>query len=199
MAQFKGKGALSEVNLVAIHYSNAVSRDKETGEIKGRAIELQLDARDHRAAGQDNLNLSTKKDKGPDGKDRFDNGVFYSANQANDMLKAAGTNRFDVKNKDGVKVGDGFALKADLMFSKDGNAIVNTKKPMGASDFQVDENTRDNQFNHMRETRAAKAAAKEAEKPAVQAEAPAPQQSFEGFSADVNEPEAPSNEEPAFS
>lgn len=174
MVFLKGTGAFKDLNLVAVHYDKAVSRDKETNEIKGRALEFQLDARDAKAADQSNLNLVSKRDgKNPDGSDRHRNGTFYSAAQSNKMIEVAqqSGNVFPVNDKDGNKVGVGFGIKAEAMVGKDG-LIVNTKNEIKPSDFKVDETTRANQFDHMREVGSANRAKAAEEKATKAAEAP---------------------------
>lgn len=170
MAQFTGKGAMGKVNVLLRVYTNAVTKDGKT-----LFADAQLDARDPRAAGQDNLHFVSNRTKDENGKTRFNNTAAYAQSQFDSLVAAAGDNVQPILDKDGAEIGNVYALQGDVMPNSRGNGvIVNTNKELGASDFVIDDKTMDNQYAAMKEARDAKATAK-----AAKAEAPAPEQTAE--------------------
>lgn len=179
MAQLKGKGAMTGVNLVAVVYDNGATKDG-----KSHYADVQVDARDPRGPGQTNLHLKSDRVKGPDGKTRFNNGAPYSISQLDEIKQAAGPNTEPVNDKDGNQVGTLYGVKGNVMPANRGTGLVINTKSVEASEFKVDANTLDNQFASIKAAKEAQAAAK-----SNQAEAPAAEQTAQAEqSADVEEP-----------
>ena len=169
MAILKGPGAFTDVNLIAVQYDKSMTKNG-----KSAYLDMQIDAQDKRGPNQTSLHLVSDRQKDAEGNVRWNNGAPYSTDQLNTIKEAAGDNTIRVKNVDGEEIGTAYALKASIMKASRGNGLViNTVKPMGPSDFKLDESTMDNQYASMS---AASAAAKEkkAEAKAAEAEAPAP-------------------------
>ena len=119
---------------------------KKQGEppVQGYSVMLQLNANDDRTkkatemnpSGGSNLNLATVKFEGKDGTERLGHNRFYTKEQGDKMIEAAGVNVAKARGQDG-KIRDDkqvIAFKADLIPSRDGLA-VNTSKPMNASEI----------------------------------------------------------------
>jgi hypothetical protein len=165
-----GPGSTKGVNLVVIAYDNRVNKNKETGEISTRYLDVRMHPDDKRAAGQTTLALVTKKDdKSPTG---FNNTARYSASQFEAIQKAAGDNAVDLTNTAGDVVGKIYGVKSDLLISN-GDVIANTKT-LEASEHSVAPNEagveiRQQIFDRMAESKAAREAAKAA--PAAEAQA----------------------------
>lgn len=148
MAQLKGKGAMSGVNLLAKTFNNNRTKDGKT-----QFFDIQVDHRDKQGQGQTNLHLVSSKTTGPDGKSRFNNGAPYSAGQFEKIAEAAGPNVEPIANADGEEVGKVYAIKADLMPSSRGNGLVLNSESLGQSDFKVDDKTMTGQFQSMHAAR----------------------------------------------
>lgn len=160
-------------------------------EQKGYVAALQLNADDERTkkatelnpSGGAQLHLASAYFKGRDGKNHLGHGRFYTEEQGNKMIEAAGKNVAQAKGQDGKNLPDTkvIAFKADLVTSKNGLAVNTAKemKPSELADFGKSAPKADKamsrQFEAMSEASArakeAKAAAKD-----VQAEAPAAEQ-----------------------
>lgn len=170
MAVLKGKGAATDVNLIAVGYTNAAS---ETS----RWLDVQIDHRDPRAKDQSNLHLSSSKET-RDGAERYIHTVPYSeSKQIPKMVEAAGDNKAPKYDIDGNVTGQIIAFKGSLMTSDDNKGwIVNTSKPMGPSEFGIDDKTLDAQYASMQDAseknKAAKAQEQEAAPQAEQPQAP---------------------------
>lgn len=168
MATLRGPGAMTNVNLVVGKYDKSVyTNDKGN---TSHFVDAMVDHRDARAAGDSNLHISRK-----DGKDgRTNNDQAYSDGQWNAIVEAAGENKTPMRDKEGNEVGTYYAVKGSLMKTGATELVINTKKPLGPSDFQIDEKTNDAQFDHMKAAKAAKQAAK-AEKAAAAPAAETPE------------------------
>lgn len=191
MAQLKGKGSMTGVNLIVSTFDNNVTKDGKT-----RFLDAQIDHRDPRAAGQTNLHLISNKVEGADGKARYNNGAAYTAqgkdggkSQFEQLVETAGPNVEPIL-KDGKPVGQRFAVKANLMPSSKGNGLVVNIKSLEQSDFKLDGKTMDGQIASVKaavETRNATKAAQ------AEAKAAAPEQSAEEQNdVQVQEADAPS-------
>lgn len=175
MAQLRGPGSMTGVNLLAKVYDNGVTKDG-----KFRFVDAQIDARDQRGPAQTNLHLTSQRVTDKDGKTRYNNGAAYSTGQFEEIVKAAGPNFEPITNKDGEEIGRIFAVKANVMPSTKGNGLVLNTKSLDQSDFKVDGKTMDNQFASMKGAKEAADAAKASqaqEAPATEAQAEAPEQS----------------------
>lgn len=187
MANLKGPGAMTGVNLIARHYDSSVHTNEKTGKTS-KFVDVMVDARDQRGQGDKNLHISTRKETGKDGKARYNNSAAYSSEgQFDKIIEATGPNTEPILNKEGEKVGTAYGFKGSLMPSQRGGLIVNTNKPLGQSDFKMEKGTLDNQFEAMK---AAKGAAP-AQEQAAQAETPAAQ-------APAAEAAEVQNDEPSF-
>lgn len=165
MAQLKGPGAMTGVNLVVKTFDNNVTKDGKT-----QYLDVQVDARDQRAPGQNNLHLISERVDKDDGEVRYNNGAPYSMGQFDAIRKAAGPNVEPIM-KDGERIGAAFGVKANLMPSSKGNGLIINTKTVKPSDFKVDGTTLDAQFKSM----TAAKEAKQAQAPAVADQAPAAQ------------------------
>lgn len=193
MANLKGPGAMTDVNLIARVYDSAVYTNEKTGKTT-RFVDVMVDARDQRGQGDKNLHISTRKETAKDGKERYNNTAAYSADQEGQfakMVEAAGPNGVPVLNKQGEKVGSAFAFKGSLMPASRGGLIVNTNKELKQSDFKMENDTLDKQFAAMKAAKAApdKAAPAAEAQAETQAQAPA---------AEAAEPAQVENDEPAI-
>lgn len=166
MAQLKGPGAMTGVNLVVKTFDNNVTRNGKT-----QYLDVQVDARDQRAPGQNNLHLISERVDKDDGEVRYNNGAPYSTRQFDTIRQAAGPNIEPIMNKDNEQIGAVFGVKADLMPSSKGNGLIINTKTVKPSDFKVDGTTLDAQFASM----TAAKEAKQAQAPAVGDPAPAAQ------------------------
>lgn len=167
MANLRGKGSFTGVNLLARTYDNAVTKDGKT-----QFLDVQVDARDARAAGDNNLHLTSTRTKDQNGKDTYNNSAAYTSGQYEDMQAAAGPNSEPILNKDGEKIGQVLAFKANVMPSQRGNGLVVNTKSLEQSDHKVDSQTLDNQYAAMKEAGAAAKAAAPEQSAEAQAEAP---------------------------
>ena len=157
-------------NLLVVVYTDKDGNPKNlTKDGKTQYADVQLDARDPLAVGQTNLHATTRRDKAPDGSDRYSNGAPYSVDQFTAIQEAAAGNVAKVPTKDGG-LAEVYGVKADIMPATRGSGLViNTKKEMGTSAFTVDGDVLSNQIAAVREAKAAKDAAA----PALEAEAEA--------------------------
>lgn len=180
MVKFRGEGAMTDVNLIVAVYGDGVSKD-------GKSVRLtpQLDHRDPRAAGQGNLFLVNEPFERKDGSKGHSNKGFYSLQPKNEGEKsqfevlaeaASSEPGHDIqlppndKGEPGPRV---MSVKANCFFNKQGQAVINTSKPVGPG-LPIDEKILEQQFNAAKEAREAKKAA-QAEAPQAatpQAEAP---------------------------
>lgn len=151
MAYLSGEGAMTNVNLLVKTYDNAITKNGKT-----QFLDVMVDHRDQRGPGQTNLHLVSKKQE-IDGKTRYNNGTGYSMNQFETIKAAAGPNVEPVTNKDGEQIGETFAVKASVMPTKDG-LIINTNKGVSQSDFKMEPNTLNNQFESMKVAKQARQA-----------------------------------------
>ncbi|WP_026820065.1 hypothetical protein [Arthrobacter castelli] len=157
MAQLKGKGAFTGVNLVAKTFDNNVTKDGKT-----RFLDVQVDHRDERGKSETNLHLTSNRTVGDDGQTRYNNGAPYSAGQFDKIAEAAGPNVEPIANADGEKIGQLYGVKANVMPSAKGNGLVLNSESLGGSDFDIDSQTMDGQFSSMREARDARATEQQA-------------------------------------
>jgi hypothetical protein len=149
MAQLKGKGSMTGINLIAKSFHNSVTKDG-----KSQYLDVQIDARDARGPEQTNLHLVSERQKTDDGKTRFNNGAPYSTGQFEEIKKAAGDNLTPILNKDGEEIGTVYGIKGNVMPATRGTGLVMNTKTLEASAFTVDANTLDNQFDSMRAAKA---------------------------------------------
>lgn len=121
MVKFKGTRSMQDVNLVAAWDDRHVSKGAD-GDVKLQFMDIQVDARDGRAAGQQNLHL------GASGRELSS---AYSSGQLDAMVEAAGSNV--EKGADGVNRA---TFKASLFVSRDRGFVVDTRSLQG-SDFEI--------------------------------------------------------------
>ncbi|MGW6600521.1 hypothetical protein [Streptomyces sp. NPDC055036] len=169
MASLRGKGAMTEVNLIAKVYKNGVTKDGRT-----HYADVQIDARDARGPEQTSLHLRSDRTRGDDGKIHYNNGAPYSTGQIEEIARAAGPNTKPILNKDGNEIGTLYGFKGNVMPATHGTGLVVNTKSVKASEFKVDERTLDNQFTSMRAASEA-AAARKVKTPAPEAEPTAEQ------------------------
>lgn len=172
MANLRGKGAMTDVNLIAVSYDKAESETSKW-------VDVQIDHRDKRAQGQSNLHLYGKPEQKQDGSPGWTNNQPYSIDkQWNKMLEAADENVAPKRDIEGNIVGKVIAFKASLMNADNPRegAIVRTNKEIKPSDFKVDEKTLDAQYASMTAAKEAKEAQAEQQTEAPQAQAEAPAQ-----------------------
>lgn len=150
MAVLKGKGSMTGVNLIAKVYDNSVTKNG-----KSHYADVQIDARDLRGPSQTNLHLKAERVQGEDGKIRFNNGAPYSVDQMADIVKAAGPNVEPINDKDGNRIGSVYGVKGNVMPASRGTGLVVNTKSLEQSDFKVDPQTLDRQFESMRAAKAA--------------------------------------------
>lgn len=177
MVALRGKGAMTNVNLLMVQYDNARNVNQNGKET--RFPNIQVDSRDPRAAGQTQLHVHSKRDE--KSKSGYNNDVPLSREQFDAISQAAGPNTEPLLNQEGDQVGTVYGFKASLMPASDKAGLVpNTKKELGQSDFKVDGNTLDSQYAFMSENSKAKAAEKAAQKDEPEVETPeADQQAVE--------------------
>lgn len=135
MATLKGKGAMQGVNLIA--KIGAAVHDKETGEIKGHFVEVQVDQSlkkpdkilDGTSMADSNPYLSSVEQQHPNGGTYVSHMKYYSESQIDAMRAGAGKKSFtapDAKGQEHEVLG----IKANVMKASDGALIVNTKAPI---------------------------------------------------------------------
>lgn len=169
MANLRGPGAMTDVNLIARLYDNAQHTNKNGN--TSYFVDVMVDGRNESAKGDPNLHIATQRTKDANGKQRISNTQPYAQPQLDKLLVAAGDNVTPIKNQAGEAIGKAFAFKGSLMPVKNNQLIVNTNKTLGASDFEpVTEQVLNNQFAMMKEASVANKAAKQAQA----TEAPAP-------------------------
>ncbi|MFC4048388.1 hypothetical protein ACFOY4_01720 [Actinomadura syzygii] len=189
MAQLKGKGAFTAVNLLAKTYNNNVTRDGKT-----RYIDVMIDHRDERGRTQTNLHLASRRTKDDEGNVRYNNGAPYSAGQFDKIVETAGPNVEPILDRAGREIGRVFAVKANLMPSAKGNGLVLNSDSLAQSDFKIDDKTMDGQFATMAANRNAVQAQDQARR-GNGTNVPARQATAEGEAQQAPEPAA--EEEPA--
>jgi hypothetical protein len=124
-------------------------KDKQTGKPTGEKIPayyatLQLNASDPQTQiasqanpeGGANLNLYTGT-YGKDGNSKITHSVFYTKEQGDKMIAAAGKNVAPQLDSKGQPIQDAhvIAFKSDLTISKDNGIVVRTDREMAASDI----------------------------------------------------------------
>lgn len=171
MAQLRGPGSMTGVNLLAKAYNNNRTKDGKT-----HYVDFQVDARDRRGPDQTNLHLSSQKATDKNGKTVYTNGVPYSIGQFDEIVKAAGPNSEPITNKDGEEIGRVYAVKANVMPSTRGNGLVVNTKSLEQSEFKVDSQTMDNQFASMKAATVAAKSSQSQKAAAPEAQATAPEQ-----------------------
>lgn len=165
MAQLKGPGAMTGVNLVVKTFDNNVTKDG-----KWHFLDAQVDARDARGPGQTNLHLTSERVKDEKtNQTRYNNGAAYSVSQFEKIREAAGTNVVPIV-KDGKTIGAVFGVKANLMTASNGNGLLINTQTLAASDFQVTDATLGEQIESMKAARASR----QTESPAAEVEAEGP-------------------------
>ncbi|MDT8913573.1 hypothetical protein [Amycolatopsis sp. PS_44_ISF1] len=165
---------MTEINLLARVFPTNLTKDGKT-----QYVDVQVDARDSRASGQTNLHLRSERVERDDNKPRWSYGVPYSTNQMAEIIKAAGPNREPIANKDGTQIGTVYGFKANVMPVTRGTGLVVNTKSVQPSDFEVDGDTLNNQFDSVRAAALMRA---------VQGRAPAAEQTGVAEQAKVNEP-----------
>ena len=197
MADFRkethGAGSLKSVDLVVMSYDGRHAPKPVNGvqaPITTRYIDARIHPDDRRAAGQTTLALVAKRD--PSAPSGYNNAERYSENQFQAIVEAAGDNRSDLLNKEGVKVGDVYGVKADLLLNN-GSAIINTKSVVASELSVTPDADGKNIQQRMFETMAATKAAREAEKSAAK-DVAAPEAAA---AAETEAPEVAAEEKPA--
>lgn len=174
MAQLKGPGSMTDVNLVAVWYDNGVSKDKD-GNVKSQFIDFQVDSRDPRGPGQTNLHLVSERQTRKDGTKGWNVNAGYAAtskdperpSQLEAIKAAAGDNITKMPNGSTVAT-----LKASVKPSTHvSGLVVSTDKPMGPSDHEVHPDIINDQFASVNAAKAVVEAKKEAAKEAAPVEA----------------------------
>lgn len=153
--RFRGKGALNDVSLIVTIPEEGYEVQKNE-KLTGKMIEVQVDQSlmnpekvekgEQQKAGMDRYvktgeaqniadtnpyleSKTVKVEKGADGKpfEFVTHNSFYSVEQVEDIIKAAGDKKFeaDINGKKCSVLG----VKANLLFSN-GKTVINTKKPM---------------------------------------------------------------------
>ncbi|KIA73391.1 hypothetical protein ANMWB30_23180 [Arthrobacter sp. MWB30] len=173
MAQLKGEGSMTGVNLIVVTYDNNATKDGKT-----QYLDAQINAQDARGPEQTNLHLVTNRSEA-DGKTRFSNGAPYSTKQFEAIKEAAGDNY--VRLDSGAHV---YAVKANVMPASRGNGLVINTKSLASSDFGIDEHVIEAQRDSSKAAKEAREAAVEAGAPEAQAEGP----EVEAAEATVDEP-----------
>lgn len=168
MAQLKGKGAFTAVNLLAKTYDNNVTSNDKT-----RFIVVMVDHRDERGRTQTNLHLTSQRTQDPDGKTRCNNGAPYSASQFERIVAAAGSNSAPITDSDGREIGRVYGLKCDLIKEAGGRGLALNTETLGQSDFTVDDKTLIEQYTAMAANR--RAARAQVRGPEYETRVPAPQ------------------------
>jgi hypothetical protein len=156
MAYLQGEGAMTNINLIVKTHFNNVTKNG-----KSQFLDAMVDHRDPRGPSQTNLHLVSRKQE-HNGKTSYNNGAGYSMDQFEKIKAAAGPNTEPVTNKDGEQIGEAFAIKASVMPAK-GGLIINTNKRIDQSDFKMEPNTLNNQFESMKAAKQARQAEKTAE------------------------------------
>lgn len=178
MVYFNNTDDMKGVNLLAFTYDNNKTKDGK----ESQYLDVQVDYRDSKLpAEESDFHLYSKLDPkpGPNGEKRYNNGVRYYKSQYDAIKKIAGPNREPRLNREGEKVGDVYAFKADLMRKQTEGLgwqyIVNTKT-LEQSDFRMDTNTLENQrkaasaHKQVRLAREAEEAKTKEQEPAVDAQ-----------------------------
>lgn len=164
----------------AMEFDQKDKDHKPTGvKVPGYWVSLQLNAADPRTQiasqmnpeGGSNLNLKTDTYT-KDGESKITHSNFYTKEQGDAMIKAAGKNVAPQTDSKGQKIENAniIAFKADLTISQKNGVVVRTDKEMNASDIESfgksakkAQASYDKQFEAMRQSRdIAKAAAKDA-------------------------------------
>lgn len=163
MANFKGKGSMSDQNVIITFPVKGQRFDKKTGKLSGYYADVELNQTDYDKSGktpQTNPHLVTYPVKGKNGKSFPNHRFFYPVSQVRKMMDPAGDNtvfttkdptksgkdaytEYDKMEKKPANFKDQFdstriAVKASLMttMTKFGpRVIINTSKPITASDI----------------------------------------------------------------
>lgn len=172
--RISGKGGGKGLSLLVIGSDKAVAKDAEGKPVR-QYLDIQRDLRDPAGASEPHPHAATYTDKNG----KTSNGVGYSPRQVEkmiDVMKESGNYRYNEERTrfEGTMVADVFV--SNKIGPKDNQTeglVVNTASPLKASEYNVDENTVDNQYAAAKVNREAAAKAKAAkEAPAPEAETP---------------------------
>jgi|SRR5699024_9062224 len=187
MVSFKGlpKGSMKGVDLAVMIYDTAQYKDPKKNEVTAVYADARVHPESPVAEGQKSLALSTRKETGKDGKERYNSNVRYTPKQIDQIKEVAGDNVAPLLNKDGETKGQIYGVKSDVFFN-DGQTVMNTKT-LEASDKTVQPTAegrtiQDQIFDKQSENKAARetaAAAKGENTPEVTQEAQAQNQGQE--------------------
>ena len=176
---FRGQGSKKNVNLLARVYDSNVTKDG-----KVHFIDVQIDHRDAEHVTGDpqndrDLHLSSVRDKGS--KSGWNHNAPYQQSQLDKIVESAGPNKRPILNQAGEKIGTDYAIKANVMPGRARYSHIINTKTVGQSDFQMDDDTVQGQYDTMHNAKEA-IKADEAAKAAKAAEAkaaPAPETEVE--------------------
>lgn len=170
----KGRGSAENLNLIVVGYTNGVAKGKD-GKPAVQYLDVQRDLRDPAAAGETSPHAATYRTKDKQGKDTFGNGVRYSIGQL-EAIKAAAGDNWHENPDNGQFIG---SLNASVFIgdvgpkgSNDKGVIINTKKPLTASEYPVDKDTITHQIETAKANREAAKAAEADKAPEAAAETP---------------------------
>lgn len=178
--RINGKGGGKGLDLIVTGHDGAVAKDDKGVPVR-HYLDVQRDLRDPKAADEPHPHAATYTGKNG----QIGNGVGYSPSQVDKLVEA-------MKESDNYRYNEERSrfegtIKADVFISdkvgpKGSSAkgvVINTAQPLQASEYGVDENTMDNQFDAaaanreaLKEAKAKEAKAKEAETKDPEAEAP---------------------------
>ncbi len=157
---FRGLGSKKNVNLLARVYDSNVTKD-------GRVhfIDVQIDHRDAEHVTGDpqndrDLHLSSVRDKGS--KSGWNHNAPYQQSQLDKIVESAGPNKRPILNQDGEKIGTDYAIKANVMPGRARCSHIINTKTVGQSDFQMDDDTVQGQYDTMHNAKEAIKAAHKA-------------------------------------
>lgn len=126
----KGEGSATERDLIVVSFDNQVTKDGKTRYLD---VQMNREGLSETEKENSNLHLHSTSQTLEDGTKRYNNAVPYAMSQYDKLKEAAGDNV--IRLESGAEV---FAVKASLTKGSKGGYVINTQKPIEASEFKLD-------------------------------------------------------------
>jgi len=133
-ARFGDTKPTRALDLIFVQPDNAMSKRLDKNGKPSYCPDVFVNPESPMAQGQVTLNLRDAKDD----QGRHDNGIWFTSDQMDAMIEAAGDNKTRVKKQDGTEYATAYAVKANVMLKVDPAAEKRAKAEAVASGTEFD-------------------------------------------------------------